>query len=547
MRAVLVFVVAMSIAAGQDQRSHARSMVIAQQGIVATSHTLASQAGAQILAKGGSAVDAAVAVNAVLSVTEPMMCGPGGDLFVLYWDAKTRKLTGLNASGWSAKRLPKLDEMPRSGIHTVTVPGAVEGWSRMHQRFGRLPWKSLFGAAIHYAENGYPVPEVLTGAWQNPTVSHLNEQARKLFVPGGRYPEVGDIFRNPDMGRLFRVLSQQGADAFYRGEVARAILKTSDSLGGTLAAEDLAEYQSEWVEPIATDYRGWRIYELPPNGQGMAALQILNMLETLKPAAGGPRSVEELHKRIEATKVSYSDLMRFVADQRVSKVPVPGLISKDYARKRAALIDPEKARCDPAPGNPPSGDTVYFAVVDREGNIASWIQSISAAWGSGVLVEGFGFVLHNRGAGFVIDPKHPNVLAPRKRPFHTIIPAFMEKGDLHIGFGIMGGSNQPLAHAQWVSNVVDYGMNLQAAMEEPRFTKRTFAGCEVSIESRIPAATADTLRAMGHDISMHKDYSIFMGRGQAVMHDSRRKVNYGASDPRGDGSAEPEPVQQGAP
>jgi gamma-glutamyltranspeptidase/glutathione hydrolase len=517
-------------------------MVITQQGIVATSHTLASQAGAQILAKGGSAVDAAVAVNAVLSVTEPMMCGPGGDLFVLYWDAKTRKLTGLNASGWSAKRLPKLEEMPRSGIHTVTVPGAVEGWSRMHKRFGRLPWKSLFGAAIHYAENGYPVPEIVAGAWQNPTVSHLNEQARKLFVPGGRYPEVADIFRNPEMGRLFRVLSEQGPDAFYRGDIARAILKTSDSLGGTLTAEDLAEYQSEWVDPIATDYRGWRIYELPPNGQGMAALQILNMLETLKPAPGGPRSVEELHKRIEATKISYADLMRFVADQRISKVPVSGLISKDYARKRAELVDTAKAQCDPAPGDPPSGDTVYFAVADREGNIASWIQSISAAWGSGVLVEGFGFVLHNRGAGFVLDPEHPNVLAARKRPFHTIIPAFMEKGDQHIAFGIMGGSNQPLAHAQWVSNVVDYGMNLQAAMEEPRFTKRTFAGCEVSIESRIPQATVDALRDMGHDVSMHKDYSIYMGRGQAVMHDSRRKVNYGASDPRGDGSAEPEPV-----
>ncbi|HET8550050.1 MAG TPA: gamma-glutamyltransferase [Bryobacteraceae bacterium] len=542
MRILAAALAAVSIGQAQDQRSHARSLVITQQGIVATSHTLASQAGAQILARGGSAVDAAIAANAVLSVTEPMMCGPGGDLFVLYRDAKTRRLTGLNASGWTGKRVPQLTGvMPSSGIHTVTVPGAVDGWSRMHKRFGRLPWKSLFGPAIHYAEKGYPVPEILSGAWLNPTVSHLNEQGRRLFLPDGRSPQSGDVFRNPEIVRFFRVLADQGSDAFYRGEIARAILKTSDLLGGTLAADDLAEFQSEWVDPISTDYRGWRIYELPPNGQGMAALQILNILETFRPAAGGPRSLEELHKRIEATKIAYADLLRFNADPRTAKAPVAGLISKQYARKRAEFVDPAKASCDVSAGNPPSGDTTYLSVVDRDGNIASWIQSISAAWGSGIPVEGFGFILHNRGSFFVLDPKHPNVLAPRKRPFHTIIPAFMERGEVRIGFGIMGGSNQPLAHAQWVSNIVDFGMNMQAAMEEPRYTKRTFAGCEVSIESRIPPATIDALRELGHNVTVHRDYSIFMGRGQAVMHDSRRKVNFGASDPRADGSAEPEP------
>lgn len=523
-------------------------MVITERGIVATSHTLASQAGAQILARGGSAVDAAIAANAALSVTEPMMCGPGGDLFVIYWEAKTGKLTGINASGWAPKNLTidflrgkDFKQMPASGIHSVTVPGAVDGWGKLHKRFGKLAWKGLFGAAIHYAERGYPVPELVQSAWGGSRVSSAPE-SKRVFLPGGKAPGVGDVFRNPDLGRMFRELASGGSDAFYRGEIAQAILRTSGKLGGTLAAEDLAEFSAEWVTPISTEYRGWRVYELPPNGQGIAALQMLNMLERFQPARA-PHGVEELHKKIEAMKLAYADLRPFVSDPRFSKPPVEQLLSKKYAAARATLINSVTANCDAGHGSPVQSDTTYLAVVDAEGNIASWIQSISAGWGSGVVVEGMGFQLQNRGGGFTIDPKHPNALAPRKRPYHTIIPAFMEKGDLHIGFGIMGGLNQPTAHAQFVSHFVDYEMNLQAAMEAPRFTKRVIApSCAVSIESRVTPEVISRLREMGHKLTVEKEHSMRMGRGQAVMHNAKTKVNFGASDSRADGSAEPEPL-----
>jgi gamma-glutamyltranspeptidase/glutathione hydrolase len=309
-----------------------------------------------------------------------------------------------------------------------------------------------------------------------------------------------------------------------------------------MAAEDLAEFSSEWVEPVSTSYRGWRVYELPPNGQGMAALQILNLLEQFSPAAGGPASFEEIHKRIEMTKLAYADLRAFNADPRFSPVPVTGLLSKHYARERARLFDPAKAACEVKPGNPQPGNTVYLSVVDREGNIVSWIQSIAARWGSGVTVDGMGFILHNRGGAFVLDPKHPNALAPRKRPYHTIIPAFMEKGDQHIGFGIMGGLNQPVAHAQFVSNFVDFGLNLQAALEAPRFTKLQHDGCQILIETRVPEEVRKQLAEAGQRLTEASGYGFLLGRGQAVLHDSKTNVNYGASDPRGDGSAEPEPL-----
>jgi len=523
-------------------------MVITQQGIVATSHVLASQAGAQILARGGSAVDAAIAANAVLAVTEPMMCGIGGDFFVLYWDAKSGKLTGLNASGYAPKRLTpeflvekNISTMPARGIQSVTVPGAVDGWAKMHARYGKLPWKTLFAAAIYYAEQGAPVPEMIAANWPLPNFEYFTDESKKVFAPDGKAPTLGDVFRNPEFGHALRLLADQGRDVFYRGEIARAILTTSERLGGTMAPEDLAEFSSEWVEPISTTYRGWRVYELPPNGQGMAALEILNMLEQFQPAAGGPTSFEEIHKRMEATKLAYADLHTYNADPKFGSVPVAGLLSKDYAHERASRFDPAKADCDIKPGEPKSGNTVYLSVVDREGNIASWIQSISARWGSGVTVDKMGFILHNRGAGFVLDAKHPNVLAPRKRPYHPIIPAFMEKGDVHIGFGIMGGLNQPVAHAQYVSNYVDFGLNLQAALEAPRFTKLQHTGCQVMIENRVPEAARKQLSDAGHQLTVTNEYGFSMGRGQAVLHNSKTKVNYGASDPRGDGSAEPEP------
>jgi gamma-glutamyltranspeptidase/glutathione hydrolase len=530
-------------------RSSARSMVVTRYGIVATSHVQASVAGARILARGGSAVDAAIAANAVLGVTEPMMNGMGGDLFAIYWEAKTGKLYGLNASGWAPRELTiehlkakGATSMPPAGIDSVTVPGAVAGWHALHQRFGRLTWKDLFQPAIFYADEGYPVPEIISSYW-NDSVEWISKdpEARRVYLPDGKPPAVGQVFQNHDLAKALRLVAQNGADAFYKGEIARAILSTSQGLGGTMAADDLAEFSPEWVEPISTTYRDWTVYELPPNGQGMAALEMLNIMETTPASPDGPLSVAELHKKIEAMKLAYADLGRYNGDPRFAKIPVRGIVSKEYARERAKLIDPGKANCEVAGGAPPMSDTTYLSVVDREGNIVSLIQSNYEAFGSGVVVRGMGFALQDRGALFSLDAASPNALAPRKRPFHTIIPAFMEHGDQHIGFGIMGGANQPLAHAQFVSNVVDYGMNIQEAVETARFTVSPQRGCNIVIESRVSPEVRQKLSSMGHQLDVRREYTTAMGRGQAVRHDSKAKVNYGASDARADGSAEPEP------
>jgi gamma-glutamyltranspeptidase/glutathione hydrolase len=524
-------------------------MVITPLGIVATSHVQASQAGAQVLARGGSAVDAAIAANAVLGVTEPMMNGIGGDLFAIYWDSKTGKLYGLNSSGWAPQALTLdhftakgIKKMPESGIDTVTVPGAVAGWNALHGRFGKLPWKDLFASAVFYAQNGYPVPELISGYWQEaPDVFAKDAEGQRVYLPNGKPPALGQTFRNPDLARALRLIADNGFSAFYKGDIARAILATSQSLNGTMAAADLAEFQPEWVEPVSTNYRGWTVYELPPNGQGMAALEMLNIMETAPASSDGPLSVPELHKKIEAMKLAYADLYRYNADPRFAKVPVKGLLSKEYARQRAKQIDPAKANCEVMNGDPPTSDTTYLTAVDREGNIVSLIQSNYSGFGSGVTVRGMGFVLQNRGGLFSLDPASPNVIAPRKRPFHTIIPAFMEKGDQHIGFGIMGGANQPVAHAQFVSNIVDYGMNVQAALDAARFTVHPQRGCNVVIESRVAPDVRDKLTSMQHLLQVQREYSSNMGRGQAILHDSTKKVNFAGSDPRTDGSAEPEP------
>lgn len=531
-------------------RDDGRSMVITQQGMAATSQTLASQAGAQILAKGGSAVDAAIAANAVLGVVEPMMNGIGGDLFVIYWDAKTGKLTGLNASGpaprgLSADFLTKqgFQSIPE-GIQSVTVPGAVDGWAKMHARFGKLPWKDLFQAAIAYAEEGFPVTEDAQRYWAG-SVGSLRAQPEtaRVYLPGGRAPRVGEVFKNPEMGRALRILAEKGRDAFYKGEIADAILKTSRSLGGTMTADDLASFSAEWVEPISSEYRGWRVYELPPNGQGIAALEMLNIMETQPAGKNGPYAADELHRRIESMKLAYSDL-RYNGDPRFADIPVRGLLSKDYARKRAAGINPAKANCTVAAGAPLFGETTYLTTVDKDGNIVSWIQSLYDYFGSGVTVEGLGFLLHDRAQNFNLIPGSPNVLAGGKRPSHTIIPGFMEKGDQHIGFGIMGGSNQAMAHAQFVSNVVDYGMNVQQAMEAARFRKNGAPGCDVRIEGRVPAAVIQGLKERGHQAQTIRAYdSAVMGRGQAILYNSTTKTKFGASDPRADGAAVPEPIR----
>jgi gamma-glutamyltranspeptidase/glutathione hydrolase len=549
-RTILGLLLVTSSMCAQD-RSSARSMVITRYGIVATSHVQASVAGAQILARGGSAVDAAIAANAVLGVTEPMMNGMGGDLFAIYWDAKSGKLYGLNSSGWAPRALTiehlkakatGATSMPLKGIDSVTVPGAVAGWHALHERFGRLTWKDLFQSAIFYADEGYPVPEIIAGYWNGSTEGLSQDaEAQRVYLTNGKAPVVGQVFQNHDLAKALRLVAQDGPDAFYKGEIASAILSTSRSLGGTMAADDLSEFLPEWVEPISTTYRDWTVYELPPNGQGMAALEMLNIMETTAPSPEGPLSAAELHKKIEAMKLAYADLGRYNGDPRFAKIPVQGILSKEYAAERAKLIAPSKANCEVAPGAPPVSDTTYLSVVDREGNIVSLIQSNYEAFGSGVAVRGMGFVLQDRGALFSLDPASPNALAPRKRPFHTIIPAFMEHGDQHIGFGIMGGANQPLAHAQFVSNLVDYGMNIQAAMENARFTVSPNRGCNIVIESRVLPAVRQKLSAMGHQLDVRQEYSTAMGRGQAVMRDSKANLNYGASDARADGSAEPEP------
>jgi gamma-glutamyltranspeptidase/glutathione hydrolase len=536
-----------------QDRNYARSMVISQGGIVATSQTLASQAGAMILAQGGSAVDAAIAANAVLGLVEPMMCGIGGDLFVIHYDSKSGKLTGYNGSGPAPKglTLDKVKEaghssMANAGIHTVTVPGAVEGWARLHERYGKLPWRDLFEHAIYYAENGFPVTELIQMDWEGGSQKlAADANARRLFLKDGKAPQTGDIFKNPGLAKAYRLIATEGPKAFYKGAIAQSILATSNRLGGTMTAADLAAHEGEWVTPISTTYRGSKVSQLPPNGQGIGTLEMLNIMEQFPLADYNALGPEALHIKIEAQKLAFADQRRYIADPRVVKVPVEGLLSKDYAKQRAKLIDRERANCTIRPGTPAmsasKGNTIYLSVVDRDGNIVSWIQSVSDIWGSGIVVDDFGFHLHDRGAGFNMDPEHPNVLAPGKRPYHTIIPGFLERGDEHIGFGIMRGVNQPQAQAQFVSYMVDHGMNIQAALEAPRFSKMTLGGCDVRIEGRFTQETRESLEKKGHSLSVVGDYSGLMGGGQAVMHNSKTKVNYGASSPRKDGAAIPEP------
>lgn len=531
-----------------QERAYGRSMVVTPYGIVATTYVQASQAGARILEQGGSAIDAGIAANAVLGVAEPMMNGIGGDLFAIYWDAKTGKLYGLNASGWAPKgqslerlRAKGITKIPLQGIEAVTVPGAVDGWAKLHGRFGKLPWADLFQPAIYFAKNGYAVPELIHGYWEAAaTVLSVDPESQRVYLPGGQPPALGQIFRNPGLAHALTLIATQGEAAFYKGPIAQAILKTSQSFGGTMAADDLSEYSAEWVEPISTSYRDWKVYELPPNGDGMAALEMLNIMEQSQPAPAGPLSADELHTRIEAMKLAYADVLRYDGDPRFSRIPVPELLSKSYAEQRAKLIDPEHANCTVAPGALPASDTTYLSVIDREGNILSLIQSNYEEFGSGITVHGMGFALQDRGALFSMDPKSPDAIAPRKRPFHTIIPAFMEHGTEHIGFGIMGGMNQPLAHAQFVSNVVDYHMNIQAALSEARFTVSSKLGCNIVIESRVPKETRDQLTAMGHVLDVRDKYSSRMGRGQAVLDDTSKAAHFGASDPRTDGAAIPE-------
>jgi gamma-glutamyltranspeptidase/glutathione hydrolase len=547
----LIAIALLAMTAHTQSRTQGRSMVVSRGGIVATESPLASQAGAMILAQGGNAIDAAVAANAVIGVVEPMMNGMGGDLFAIVYEAKTGKLYGLNASGWAPAKLSidflhakGQDKMPQSGIDSVTVPGAVDGWSKLLSRFGAKKFPEVLTPAIYYAKNGFPLPELAAAYWaESDKKLRVDPNAAATYLPGGRAPQLGEIFRNPDLARSLELVAAGGSDAFYKGDLATRIVATSTKLGGTMSSEDLASYSSEWVEPISTTYRDWTVYEIPPNGQGIAALEMLNIMETF-PVRQFQNPADIRHMMIEAKKLAYADMYRYVADQKFSRVPVAGLLSKDYAARRAKLIDMAKANCDVRPGDPEfsaKGDTMYLSVVDRDGNMVSLIQSNYSLFGSGVVAEGTGFVLQNRGGLFSLDPKSPNVLAAHKRPLHTIIPGFMSRGPERIAFGIMGGFNQAQAHAQFVSNVADHEMNIQAAMEVPRFTKYTFTGCDVMMEDRFPADVRATLSQRGHQIELLGNFAQEVGGGQAVRRDFTTGVNYAASDPRKDGSAIPEP------
>ena len=547
----LLAIALLTMTAQTQNRTQGRSMVASRGGIVATESPLASQAGAMILAQGGNAVDAAVAANAVVGVVEPMMNGIGGDLFALVYEAKTGKLYGLNASGWAPAKLSidflhakGRDEMPQEGIHSVTVPGAVDGWSKLLSRLGTMKISEVLAPAIHYARDGFPVPELDAEYWKAEEEKlRADPNAAASFLIDGHAPRLGEIFRNPDLAHSLEQIAAKGRDGFYKGEIANRIVATSSKLGGTMSAEDLADFSSEWVEPVSTTYRDWTVYEIPPNGQGIAALEMLNIIDTF-PFRQFQNPADRTHVMIEAKKLAYADMHRYVADQKFSRVPVAGMLSKEYAAQRAKLIDMAKANCDVGPGEPEfstKGDTMYLSVVDGEGNMVSLIQSNYSGFGSGVVADGTGFALQNRGGLFSLDPKSPNALAGHKRPLHTIIPGFMARGQERIAFGIMGGFNQSQAHAQFVSNVADFGMNIQAALEAPRFTKYTFTGCDVMMEDRFPADVRAALTQRGHQIELLVSFSQKVGGGQAVRRDFSTGVNFGASDPRKDGAAIPEP------
>jgi gamma-glutamyltranspeptidase/glutathione hydrolase len=531
-----------------------RSEVIARHGMAATSQPLATQIALDILKNGGSAVDAAIAANAALGLMEPTGCGIGGDLFAIVWDAEQGELTGLNASGRSPRSLTLqhfrdlgMSRIPYLGPLTVSVPGAVDGWYELHDRYGRLPMTELLAPAIRYAEEGFPVTEFIAHLWQQNIESRKEYPGvQEVFMPGGEAPRTGDVFRNPALANTYRMIAEGGRDAFYRGEIASQIDAYMAEQGGYLTADDLAAHTSEWVSPVSANYRGYDVYELPPNGQGIVALQMLNILEGFDIRSMGFGSREYLHTLIEAKKLAYEDRAKYYADPDFYNFPADRLLSDGYAEERRSLIDPGKAAQTYPAGDAvlENGDTIYLTVADSDGNIVSLIQSNYGDLGSGMTPAELGFQLQNRGQLFSLEEGHANVYEPGKRPFHTIIPAFVLKdGKPWLSFGVMGGSMQPQAHAQIIVNLVDFDMNIQEAGDAPRMrhsgssqpTDQVMTdGGTVYLESGIPAAVREELRAMGHDIS---DGRASMGGYQAIMRDDDRDVYFGASESRKDGQA----------
>ncbi|KAB2872507.1 MAG: gamma-glutamyltransferase [Bacteroidales bacterium] len=556
-RITTLLILTLSImASGQDRMTGlnfvTRSEVIAQHGMACTSQPLATQVAIDILKKGGSAVDAAIAANAMLGLVEPTGNGIGGDLFAIVWDAKTQKLYGLNASGRSPKSLTLkyfkdkgIKHIPALGPLPVSVPGCVDGWFELHGKFGKLKMQENLQPAINYAKEGFPVSELIAYYWKR-NAQRLKEFEgfAEIYMPNGKAPAKGEIFKNQYLAKTLELIAKNGRDEFYKGSIAKAIDAYMKRNGGFLSYDDLAAHKSEWIEPVSSSYRGYDIWELPPNGQGIATLQILNILEQYDIKSMGFGSAEYMHLFIEAKKLAFEDRARYYADPDFVKVPYKQLISKEYAKERAKLINLNRSARSYDAGVLQTGNTIYLTVADSEGNMVSLIQSNYRGMGSGMTPNGLGFILQDRGEMFSLTEGHPNVYEPRKRPFHTIIPGFITKdGKPYISFGVMGGGMQPQGHAQIVVNLIDFGMNLQEAGDAPRIQhegsseptdERMTDGGNVYLESGFDYQQIRKLLEKGHKVSYSLDG---YGGYQAIMFDAKNGVYIGASESRKDGQA----------
>lgn len=524
-----------------DDAALGRSPVLARNGMIATSQPLASAAGLQVLRDGGNAVDAALAAAAVLNVVEPMMCGIGGDLFALYWEAETGTLHGLNATGRAgskasaeAVRARGLDRMPGSGPLVVTVPGALDGWDELATRFGTRPLGELLAPAIAYAEEGFPVSEIIAEQWRSAAgkLRRHPAAAATYLVDGERAPKHGEVFRSPDLAGTFRRIAEEGPGVFYRGAIADAVHEFMEAEGGFVTREDLAAHDSLWVEPISTAYRGVEVFQIPPNSQGFVALEMLNLLEGFDLASLGHNSAAYLHRLVEAKKLAFADRDAYLADPEHMRAPLETLVSKEYAAARRTEIADDRAAREVAPGLTDDGDTIYLTVVDRERNAVSLIYSLFGSFGSGLVVPGTGVALQNRGTGFSLEPGHPNELAPGKRALHTNMPGMAFRGGRPwLAYGVMGGDMQPQGHTQVLLNLIEFGMHVQKAGEMPRFRHGSDG---VGLESGIGADVRQALARMGHRVRTR--FGAYGGY-QAILIDWENGVLLGGSDPRKDGAA----------
>ena len=531
-----------------------RSVVMARHGMACTSHPLSTQVAIDVLRSGGNAIDAAIAANAMEGLVEPHVNGIGGDLFAIVWDAKTKKLYGLNASGRSPYSLTLaefqkrgLTHIPPDGPLPVSVPGCVDGWFTLHKRFGKTPMPKLLAHAIRYAREGYPVHDEAAISWAN-MINRFGKypNVNETYAPGGTVPKRGEMFRNPALANTLEKIATGGRDAFYKGDIAQTIDAFMKKVGGYLSAKDLADHTSEWVEPVSTNYRGFDVWELPPNSQGIAALQMLNLLEPYDFSKIPWGSSEHIHRFVEAKKLAYEDRAKYYADPAFAKIPVQELISKAYAAERHKLIDPDRAASRVEAGNPAlkQGDTIYLTVADEEGNMVSLIQSNYRGFGSGMVPDGLGFMFQDRGELYSLTDGQNNTYAPHKRPFQTIIPAFVTKdGQPFMSFGVMGGAFQPMGHVQIIMNMIDFGMNPQEAGDAPRIDhdgsseptgERMVDSGEIRLESGYPYETIRELMRRGHNVG----YGLGgYGGYQAIMYDAKNKVYHGATESRKDGQA----------